>query len=261
MNKRFFVAILAIMITGTALAQKQIKSWNKNQVIAHRGAFKTQNLPENSIASLKEAIRIGCFGSEFDVQFTKDNIAVVNHNGDFLGKDIATSTYQELLDYKKLSNGESIPTLVEYLKAGMKQKKTKLILEVKPQKTQEREEALTKSVIATVNELKATPWIEYITFSHFIGKYLIANVPGARVSYLNGELDPAKLKEQGFYGLDYHQNVFKKNPDWIKQAKDLGLVINVWTVNAAEDMDRLLEQKVDYLTTNEPELLFTKVKK
>ncbi|WAC41804.1 glycerophosphodiester phosphodiesterase family protein [Pedobacter sp. SL55] len=92
MNKRFFVAILAIMITGTALAQKQIKSWNKNLVIAHRGAWKTQNLPENSIASLKEAIKIGCFGSEFDVQFTKDNIAVVNHNGDFLGKDIASST-------------------------------------------------------------------------------------------------------------------------------------------------------------------------
>lgn len=261
MNKRFFVAILAMMITGTALAQKQFKSWNKNQVIAHRGAFKTQNLPENSIASLKEAIRIGCFGSEFDAQFTKDSIAVVNHNGDFLGKDIATSTYQELLDHKKLSNGESIPTLVDYLKAGMKQKKTKLILEIKPQKTQEREEALTKSVIATVNELKATPWIEYITFSHFIGKYLIANIPGAKVSYLNGELEPAKLKEQGFYGLDYHQNVFKKNPDWIKQAKDLGLIINVWTVNAAEDMDRLLEQKVDYITTNEPELLFKKIKK
>ena len=261
MNKRFFVAILAIMITGTALAQKQIKSWNKNLVIAHRGAWKTQNLPENSIASLKEAIKIGCFGSEFDVQFTKDNVVVVNHNGDFLGKDIASSTYQELLDHKKLSNGESIPTLVAYLKAGMKQKKTKLILEVKPQKTQEREEALTNAVIATVNELKAAPWIEYITFSHFIGKYLIAKVPGARVSYLNGEIEPAKLKEQGFYGLDYNQGVLKKNPDWIKQAKDLGLIINVWTVNAAKDMDWFLEQKADYITTNEPELLFTKIKK
>lgn len=260
MNKRFFVAILALMITGTAMAQKQFKSWNKNLVIAHRGAWKTQNLPENSIASLNEAIRLGCFGSEFDVQFTKDGVAVVNHNADFFGKDIATSTYQELLDYKKLSNGEAIPTLAEYLKEGMKQKKTKLILEIKPQKSQEREEALTKTVIATVNELKAAPWIEYITFSHFIGKYLIANVPGARVSYLNGEIEPKKLKEQGFYGLDYNQNVFKKNPDWIIQAKAEGLIINVWTVNAEKDMERLLAQKVDYITTNEPELLFMKIK-
>lgn len=261
MNKRIFVAILAIMTAGTALAQKQIKSWNKNLVIAHRGAWKTQNLPENSIASLNEAIRLGCFGSEFDVQFTKDNVIVVNHNADYMGKDIATSTYQELLDYKKLSNGENIPTLEEYLKAGMKQKKTKLILEIKPQKSEEREEALAKAVLATVNELKAAPWIEYISFSHYICTYLIANVPGARVSYLNGEIEPAKLKEQGFYGLDYNQNVFKKNPTWIQQSKDLGLIINVWTVNADKDMDRLLEQNVDYITTNEPELLFTKFKK
>ena len=261
MNKRIFVAILAIMTAGTALAQKQIKSWNKNLVIAHRGAWKTQNLPENSIASLNEAIRLGCFGSEFDVQFTKDNIAVVNHNADFFGKDIATSTYQELLAYKKLSNGENIPTLVEYIKAGLKQKKTKLILEIKPQKTQDREEALTKAVLATVNELKAAPWIEYISFSHYICTYLIANVPGARVSYLNGEIEPAKLKEQCLYGLDYNQNVFKKNPDWIKQAHAAGLIVNVWTVNAEKDMSRLLEQNVDYITTNEPELLFTKLKK
>lgn len=261
MNKRLFVAILALMITGTALAQKQIKSWNKNLVIAHRGAWKTQNLPENSIASLKEAIRLGCFGSEFDVQFTSDGVVVVNHNADFFGKDIATSTYQELLDYKKLSNGENIPTLEEYLKAGMKQKKTKLILEIKPQKTQEREEALAKKVIETVNKLKAGPYVEYISFSHYISKYVIANVPGAQVSYLNGEIEPAKLKEQGFYGLDYNQSVFKKNPDWIAQAKALGLIINVWTVNAERDMDKFLEQKVNYITTNEPELLFTKIKK
>lgn len=261
MNKKLFVAILALMITGTAFAQKQIKSWNKNLVIAHRGAWKTQNLPENSIASLKEAFRIGCYGSEFDVQMTSDGVLVVNHNADFLGKDIATSTHQELVDYKKLSNGESIPTLEEYLKAGMKQKKTKLILEVKPQKSQEREDVLVKKVIATVNELKAAPWIEYISFSHYICKYLIANVPGAKVSYLNGEIAPEQLKEQGFYGLDYNQGVYKKNPDWIEKAHKLGLIVNVWTVNAEKDMDKFIAEGADYITTNEPELLFTKIKK
>jgi glycerophosphoryl diester phosphodiesterase len=261
MNKKLFVSILALMITGAALAQKQFKSWNKNLVIAHRGAWKTQNLPENSIASLKEAIRIGCYGSEFDVQLTADGVPVVNHNADFLGKDIASSTYQELVDYKKLSNGESIPTLEEYLKAGLDQKKTKLILEIKPQKNELKEEELAKKVIATVNKLKAAPWVEYISFSHYICKYVIANVPGARVSYLKGEIAPAQLKAEGFYGLDYNQNVFKKNPDWIAQSKKLGLAINVWTVNAAKDMDWFLAQKVENITTNEPELLFTKVKK
>lgn len=257
---KIFAAILVTMITATVSAQKPIKSWNKNVVIAHRGAWKTQNLPENSIASLKEAIRLGCHGSEFDVQFTADSVAVVNHNADFFGKDIASSTYQELLAFKKLSNGESIPTLAEYIKAGLNQRKTKLILEIKPQKTKAREEALAKKVIETVNELNAAPWIEYISFSHFICSNLIANVPGAKVSYLNGELDPAALKAQGFYGLDYHFSVFDKNTDWIKQAHELGLVVNVWTVNAEKDMEKFLAAKAENITTNEPELLFRKIK-
>ncbi len=260
MNKKLFAAILALMMTGTAFAQKQFKTWNKNLVIAHRGAWKTQKLPENSIASLQEAIRIGCFGSEFDVQYTADGVAVINHNADFFGKDIATSTYQELVDFKKLSNGETIPTLEAYLKAGLNQKKTKLILEIKPQKTQIKEDELVKKVIETVNALKATQWVEYISFSHYISTYLIANVPGARVSYLKGEIHPKLLKEQGFYGLDYNQAILKKNADWIEQAQKIGLIVNVWTVNGEKDMDKFLADKVDYITTNEPELLLKKIK-
>lgn len=260
MKKKLIVAILAVMMTSTAFAQKNFKSWNKNLVIAHRGAWKTQMLPENSIASLQEAIKIGCYGSEFDVQFTADGVAVINHNADFFGKDISSSTYQELVNFKKLSNGETISTLAEYLKAGLNQKKTKLILEIKPQKTQAQEEALVKKVIETVDELKATPWIEYISFSHYISTYLIAKIPGAKVSYLKGEIDPIRLKAQGFYGLDYNQSILKKNANWIEQAHQLGLIVNVWTVNAEKDMDKFLADKADFITTNEPELLLSKLK-
>jgi glycerophosphoryl diester phosphodiesterase len=97
------------------------ESWNKNQVIAHRGAWKKNGIPENSIASLKEAIRLGCFGSEFDVHMTADSILVINHDAEFLGLPIAKLPYQELLA-KKHSNGEDIPTLEAYLREGMKQK-------------------------------------------------------------------------------------------------------------------------------------------
>jgi glycerophosphoryl diester phosphodiesterase len=260
MNKKILVSILALTVSVTAIAQKKITSWNKNIVIAHRGAWKTQNHPENSIAALKEAIKLNCYGSEFDVQITSDGIPVVNHNADYFGKDVATSTYEELLAFKKLSNGEKIPTLAEYLTEGMKQKKTKLILEIKPQKTREQDELIAKKVIEVVNDLKAAPWIEYISFSHVVSKYLIDNVPGAKVSYLNGEIEPSKLKEQGFYGLDYNKSVFKKNPDWIAQSKALGLVINVWTVNADKELDEFIQQGVDFITTNEPELLFSKIR-
>jgi glycerophosphoryl diester phosphodiesterase len=61
--------------------------------------------------------------------------------------------------------------------------------------------------------------------------------------------------------LDYHYSVYQKNPTWIAEAKQLGLTINAWTVNETAEMQQLIDQKVEYITTNEPELLFTLLKK
>src|SRR5690606_19712489 len=103
---------------------------SETRVIAHRGAWKSQNLPENSIAALEHAIALGCYGSEFDVHMTKDSIPVVNHDPDFMGMDIETSNYADLLSLS-LSNGEKIPTLEAYLEKGLEQQGTRLILEIK----------------------------------------------------------------------------------------------------------------------------------
>src|SRR5687767_8558938 len=77
----------------------------ENIVIAHRGAFKKANHPENSIASLETAIRLKCAGSEFDVRMTSDDSLIINHDPDFRGLEIEKSTYAELLKFP-LSNGE-----------------------------------------------------------------------------------------------------------------------------------------------------------
>jgi glycerophosphoryl diester phosphodiesterase len=80
--------------------------------------------------------------------------------------------------------------------------------------------------------------------------------PSAHVQYLNGDINPAKLKADGMAGLDYHFSVFKKHPEWVQEAKDNKLVLNAWTVNDREEMRSLLDQGFDFITTNEPELLF-----
>ena len=46
-----------------------------------------------------------------------------------------------------------------------------------------------------------------------------------------------------------------RSPEWIAQCHDLGLLVNVWTVNAPEDMKWCIDRGVDFITTNEPELL------
>lgn len=56
----------------------------------------------------------------------------------------------------------------------------------------------------------------------------------------------------GAAGIDYHFSVVKNNPHWVKESHDLGLKVNVWTVNKAEDIKEMIDLKVDYITTDEP---------
>lgn len=63
----------------------------KNPVVAHRGAFKKNGFPQNSIASLREAIRLQCAGSEFDVRMTLDDSLVVNHDPHYQKLNIETT--------------------------------------------------------------------------------------------------------------------------------------------------------------------------
>ncbi|MEX2591793.1 MAG: glycerophosphodiester phosphodiesterase family protein [Anditalea sp.] len=235
--------------------------FNKNKVVAHRGAWKVSNNPQNSIASLKEAVSLGCEGSEFDVWMTKDNVLVVNHDADFLGIPIETSTYEELLE-EKLPNGENIPTVEEYLEEGIKQTTTKLVYEIKTSGvSKERSLELAEKSVQKVKELGAEKWVDYIAFDYDICLKIMEVDPSANVAYLNGDKTPEELKEAGFFGLDYNINVMHKNPEWIKEAHDLGLTVNVWTVNKEEDMLWLLEEDVAFISTDEPELLFELIKK
>ena len=247
--------MLLIVVLAFTSCQRNL-TFNTNKVVAHRGAWKVSENPQNSMAALKEAVRLGCEGAEFDVWMTQDGVLVANHDPDFLGMPVETSTYEELLQ-KKLPNGENIPTVEEYLKEGMKQSTTKLVFEIKTSRiSKERSLELAEKSVQLVKDLGAEKWVDYIAFDYDVCLKVMEADPSANVAYLNGDKTPAELKEAGFWGLDYNLNVMHKNPQWIKEAHDLGLTVNVWTVNKEDDMKWLLEEDVAFITTDEPELLF-----
>jgi len=228
---------------------------SQTEMIAHRGSWKNTEVPQNSIASLQKAVEQKAWGAEFDVHLTKDDVLVVNHDQDFYGIDIATATYTELLA-KKHPNGEKIPTAEEYLKEGLKQQETKLIYELKTNRL--GAERTLKSVELTmelIDRLQAQGQVEYIAFSYDACLKLLELDPQAKVHYLNGDKNPQEIKEAGLAGLDYHLSVYKQHPEWLGQAKALGIKTNVWTVNREEDMQYFIDRNIDYITTDEPELL------
>jgi glycerophosphoryl diester phosphodiesterase len=225
-----------------------------NHIVAHRGAFKKNGFPENSIASLKEAIRLGCAGSEFDVRMSADDSLVINHDPTHNKLEIEKTNYAELIQHP-LSNGEKLPTLREYLLAGVENNThTDLVLEIKPSGLgAERAQKIVDRVVDLVKELKPPYRIVYISFDYNMCLHLLKRIPKAHVQYLNGDKTPDQLKEAGIRGMDYNFSVFKKHPEWITRAKELGIVLNVWTVNDLTMMQGFLDQGFDLITTNEPE--------
>jgi beta-glucanase (GH16 family) len=254
------IKVISAILLVFALHSVQSQPNNRNVVVAHRGAWKANNLPENSIASLTKAVEMKCAGSEFDVRMTADNVLVVNHDSDFFGLEIEKVKYEALTAHA-LKNGEKIPTLASYLLAGVRDHhSTRLVLEIKPSEiSKERGRSIAREVIRQIRYLKLEDKVDYISFDIDILKELISINPKISTQYLNGDRSPRELKEIGISGLDYHYKVFYKNPQWIQQAKDIKMTLNVWTVNDAKDMDFFLTQNFDYITTNEPELLANKI--
>ena len=74
------------------------------------------------------------------------------------------------------------------------------------------------------------------------------------MQYLEGNKTPAEVHADGINGIDYHYSYFKKHPEWVKEAHDLGMSVNAWTVDKADDIRAMKELGVDQITTNDPVL-------
>lgn len=241
--------ILGFAVLTTAFMNAQ------TQIIAHRGYFQTQPpTTENSITALQNAQKLKIYGSEFDVRMSKDGVLVINHDEHHGKMEISETDFKELATLK-LSNGEKYPTLKDYLKTGKKDKALKLIVEIKPAKTEALENEMVEKTIAMIKEMKLESQCEYISFSLNICKQIKKIAPDFKVQYLRGELSPQKIKEEGLDGLDYHYSVFQKNPTWISEANALGLITNSWTVNDIKVYEELKAQGIGFITTNIPDQL------
>lgn len=257
MKKNFVLFTIVCCVVACSVTKTHTMRFADNVVVAHRGAFKQNNFPENSIASLQQAVKLGCTGAEFDVWMTVDDSLVIHHDSDYNKLVIEKTNFSELRK-TPLSNGEPLPSLREYLLAGKTNNKTtRLVLEIKPSRiSKERGKLVADKVIQLVHDLDCANRMAYISFDYDILKRIHEIEPKAITQYLNGDIAPAVLKTDGISGADYHFSVFKKNPAWIAEAKKNNIQLNAWTVNDSTGMQWLLDSGFNFITTNEPEMLF-----
>lgn len=229
----------------------------KVAITAHRGYWNCEEAgyAENSIKSLELAQKYNLWGSEFDVHITSDLVLVVHHDAHINGKNIHTHNYSDFADYR-LKNGEKLPTLDEYLTQGEKSK-TVLVFELKSQLDKAHEDYMVDKSIEALKRhgLYDPKRVIFISFSRNICERIAALCPGFTNQYLEKDLTPDEVFAKGINGIDYHYSAFQKNPEWVKQAHNNKMSVNVWTVNKKEDIQAMVDLGVDCITTNEPLLV------
>lgn len=247
--KRLLLTI-GLLLSGILSAEAQPK------VIAHRGYWQTEGSAQNSLTALKKAAEIGCYGSEFDVWLTADNQLIVNHDQIFKGTniDMAESSYEEIRTIR-LSNGEQIPSLEEYLDLATRLPHLRLVLEFKPLPDMNREDIAVGLIVEMVKKYGLLERTDFISFSMNACLGFRKALPKANVYFLEGCVTPSGIELMQLSGIDYSIDSYRTHPEWVEQAHAHKLGVNVWTVNSTEDMHFCIDLGMDYITTNYPEKL------
>jgi glycerophosphoryl diester phosphodiesterase len=229
------------------------------EIIAHRGA--SYDAPENTLASIRLGWEQGADAVEVDVHLSKDNRIVVIHDADTkrvagVKKLVCDCTLADLrkLDCGKWKasrwKGERFATLDEALETIPKEKR--MLVEI-------------KSGPEIIPHFPARPDVVAIGFEVETMRLLKRRHPNLETYWVvswrrdlkrGGWLPkPAALIEQcldaGLNGLDIGANR-PLSADFVRQMKDAGLKLYVWTVDSPAKARQLRAVGVDGIATNRP---------
>lgn len=240
-----------------------LESWPRPLVIGHRGA--SALAPENTMAAFDLAIKHRADAIEFDVKLSSDNKVVVIHdasvdrttNGHGKISNLSISELQELDAGAKFSDqfiGEKIPTLSNVFESFRKQ----ILMNVELTNYSTPFDGLIDEVAKLVKYYELE---NYIIFSSFLpgnlkkAQKLLPEVPCGLLAYSGW---------MGFYQRKYgwkkkyqalHPFIKEVNRPLVNALHQAGKRIHVWTVNGEENINRMLDLKVDGIFTDDPGIL------
>jgi glycerophosphoryl diester phosphodiesterase len=213
-------------------------------VFAHRGC--TEGFTENTVDAFVEARRRGADGVELDVRLTADGALAVHHDAGIPG--IGTIAQLEVADLPA-----HVPLLTDVLAVceGMV-----VNVEIKnaPQDPGwDPGEAVAALTAAAIDE---AGWTTRVIVSSFQVPTLRAvQAADGRLALgalwgFGAEVEPA-LAEAVDAGFDaVHPFVAFVDPELVERAHAMGLAVNVWTVNAPDDLRAMVASGVDAVITD-----------
>ena len=249
------------------------------KIVAHRGGSAECKLPDCSVASLKYAISQNCYASEADIVLTGDKDILICHpdgNGQVNGLDPATHTVDQIRKAGKLSNGEPIPTLTDFLKIVMDKKLNpngmKLWLDVKRLADAERSinACLRASVI--ISGANAQSYCEFLIPTgediFMAVRDKVINDYKINIAWMTCT-NPAKYADPKDYGKVWAQLAYSKilgdNPGSSYRPLDYfnaGLPLSIYGVDDDKTMADVIQYypKLKAIFTNYPAKLISKLR-
>lgn len=230
------------------------------RAIAHRGL--SGLYPENTIASFRGAVDTGCDAIELDVQRTKDGKLVVIHDEalnrttDMTGT--VTEHYYEELRQANAANGFEtgffhIPTLEEFFEF-MRDRPQFIELELKNSICAYPN--IENEIVQMIRCFNLSGRIELFSFNHISMlecKRLAPDIPcGLSVSC--HMINPGAYTRSA--GMDFiNMRQLAVTAEVVKEIHGNGVRVYPWTVDAPEDLRRLIALDVDGIMSNRVDIL------
>lgn len=236
-----------------------------NNVIAHRGASKEYGHPDNSTASLKAAISLGCFASECDIHITKDKQVVVFHDDTFNGLTFKDATYAELCATGTLPNGERLPLFGEYLDVVLKAGTTKLLVDVKSMSDTYGGDTWSilaaQAASAIVHEKHAKNFVEFIAGREAVlTKCIEASRGDWACGYMNTAVNAGTFYSKGYSWANFTISAFYQKESVIQSFKNYNIRVSTYNADTEAEMTWFLAQNLYAVCTNYPAKLLQLVR-
>jgi glycerophosphoryl diester phosphodiesterase len=219
-------------------------------VISHRAC--AGHAPENTLAGVRTALRIGADAVEIDVQITADGVPVLMHDlsldrATTASGDLSTFTLEQL---KSLDiGGEPIPTFAETLDTTGG--RALLVTEIKRPGCEE----------ALANLIRDASALQDVMVWSFLPPALEAmrqaepRIPGGLLIPPQAIDNWPSMRELALrLGLQavsvFHLSL---NPEILDQARRSGLSVYAWTADSEEEIQRIIDLDTDGIVSNFPD--------